>query len=92
MHNCGTVLNCETIQDKLLTLNLLGIWAGFSLLFSLEWLFFIVISFLSDRLRNNAGAFNMYGLLLEHQKLFLQAEKAFERLVRFSELLRFEKG
>ena len=32
-------------------------------------------------MRNNAGAFNMYGLLLEHQKLFLQAEKAFERLV-----------
>lgn len=39
--------------------------------------------FFSDRLRNNAGAFNMYGLLLEHQKLFLQAEKAFQRLVLF---------
>jgi len=38
------------------------------------------LHFFSDRLRNNAGAYNMYGLLLEHQKLFLQAEKAFERL------------
>ena len=28
---------------------------------------------------DNAGAYNMYGLLLEHQKLFLQAEKAFKR-------------
>lgn len=35
----------------------------------------------SDRVRNNAGAYNMYGLLLENQKLFHQAEKAFERLV-----------
>jgi len=35
----------------------------------------------SDRVRNNTGAYNMYGLLLENQKLFHQAEKAFERLV-----------
>ncbi|XP_020629636.1 tetratricopeptide repeat protein 37-like isoform X1 [Orbicella faveolata] len=36
----------------------------------------------TDRLRNNAGAYNMYGLLLEHQKLFLQAEKAFESAIK----------
>lgn len=36
-----------------------------------------------DRMRNNAGAYNMYGLLLEHQKLFFQAEKAFDRCARF---------
>ncbi|KAL9987357.1 hypothetical protein ACROYT_G001647 [Oculina patagonica] len=35
----------------------------------------------TDRLRNNAGAYNMYGLLLEHQKLFLQAEKAFKSAI-----------
>jgi len=44
-----------------------------------------VYSFVSDpfadRVRNNAGAYNMYGLLLENQKLLHQAEKAFERLV-----------
>ncbi|CAH3018534.1 unnamed protein product [Porites evermanni] len=36
----------------------------------------------TDRVRNNAGAYNMYGLLLENQKLFLQAKKAFESAIR----------
>nr|XP_058948066.1 tetratricopeptide repeat protein 37-like [Pocillopora verrucosa] len=35
----------------------------------------------TDRVRDNAGAYNMYGLLLEHQKLFLQAEKAFKSAI-----------
>ncbi|XP_068693840.1 tetratricopeptide repeat protein 37-like isoform X1 [Montipora foliosa] len=35
----------------------------------------------TDCIRNNAGAFNMYGLILENQRLFLQAEKAFERAI-----------
>ena len=44
-------------------------------------LYSLVSAPFSDRVRNNAGAYNMYGLLLENQKLFHQAEKAFERLV-----------
>ena len=34
-----------------------------------------------DRIRDNAGAYNMFGLLLEHQKLFTQAEMAYARSV-----------
>ncbi|XP_015779373.1 PREDICTED: tetratricopeptide repeat protein 37-like [Acropora digitifera] len=33
-------------------------------------------------IRNDAGAYNMYGLILENQKLFLQAEKAFTSAIK----------
>ncbi|KAK2552919.1 Tetratricopeptide repeat protein 37 [Acropora cervicornis] len=36
----------------------------------------------TDCIRNDAGAYNMYGLILENQKLFLQAEKAFTSAIK----------
>ncbi|XP_044163899.1 tetratricopeptide repeat protein 37-like [Acropora millepora] len=36
----------------------------------------------TDCIRNDAGAYNMYGLILENQKLFLQAEQAFTSAIK----------